>query len=66
MMHMVMHSQMPRDLQEGNCEVTGNGKKRKRPRKAAGQAKGRGKDASQAFGGGTVSFMSAAALMSKQ
>ena len=66
MLHRVMHLQMPCDLQEGSSEVTGNGKKKKKPRKAAGQAKGRGKDASQAFGGGTVSFMSAAALMSKQ
>ena len=57
---------MPCDLQEGDSEGLGNGKKRKKPRKAAGQAKGRGKGASQVFSGGAVSFMSAAALMSKQ
>ncbi len=53
-------------MQKGDSEGSGNVKRRKKPKKAAGQAKGRGKGASQAYGRHAASFMSAAALMSKQ
>lgn len=56
--------------QEGESEDTGRGKGKKRAKKAAGQGKRKGKNTGAApassFAGGTASFMSAAALLSKK